>query len=200
MKFSYLFSAFLCLLLLSCNKTTTVSGTVKNSADDSPLEGVSVSLGQSRLDNGQWVSDSETSTTDKNGNYRVDFEGRKDEGVSFIAKKDSFTEKRTSVWSGDSKEINFKMYPIDSWLKLTLYNEHCFKGKIGGNYASPMYHDAVTSLGLHTISIGNSKELLWKVPGGGAIYIMWDTLTNKRENTDSVFIKRGDTTEYTIKF
>ncbi len=58
-----------CLLILSCKRKGTVSGTVTNVFDNKPVEGVEVKVSQtSELNDSKGT---QVSTTDANGNYRI---------------------------------------------------------------------------------------------------------------------------------
>ena len=205
MKYLSIISVLL-LTLISCKKTTTVTGIISDRGTGLPLEGVKVYFGANKiLSRGAVdVIDKAEVVTGLDGEYTVEVEGKGIDYIFIRLTKSGYIRAYKTVDIGTSEVYDRPLNPLDSYLKVRIQNE---SGASSVNYRlkGTPYEDleAVGPNGGYKFSVpfGESVDHLINVPGGGYIQVYWDTLSVAQpHHLDSIYCPRKDTTLYLIKY
>lgn len=203
-------------VISSCVKTTMVHGKFTNYATGKPIEGIRVLLAANRSNNHGGIDNIsvDQDTTDSNGDYSLEVEGKNIEYVLLRAlniPKDFVDPKYRSIKIGKSRTEDFALKPYDAQLNLTVRHEsntiptrfyYYFSGPFFEDQTDPVNPEALKG---EEIPVGSSKTFVHLVPGGDKIDITWDTKKfdftyNKSPNVVSVDCPRNVTTEYTLTY
>lgn len=205
MKYLSIISVIL-LALISCKKTTTLTGIITDRGTELPLEGVEVYFGANRLlKNGRVsVVDKAEVITGTDGKYTVEVVGKDIDYTYILLTKNGFIRVVKEIDIGTSEVYDRPLNPLDSYLKLRIQNESG-ASSIDYRLKGTPYEDivAVGPNGGYRFSVpyGESVDHLINVPGGGFIQVYWDTLSvAKPDHLDSIYCPRKDTTLFLIKY
>ncbi len=194
---------FYCILS-SCERTTTVTGTITDSATGLPLEGVKVNLVANLFKKkGFELVDSSIFVTGADGKYTVEIEGKKISQIFIrMGKPYYFSPEEIYLKKGDCKVFDKKLNPLDAYLAFTVINEtqadelFCF---VGGNL-----YEGNLQIGPGGKGSDIPSTFLLRVAGGDFVRIYWDSklsnLIDKASHVDSIFCPRNDTTQFLLKF
>lgn len=206
-----LFSTSLFLIIVfmffACKKQSTFTGKVINSADDSPIDGASVTLAFTKNNKGveETVAIDET-TTNSGGEYALEVEsGSADHGF-LIAEKNGFAPIEGFVFDpGDCGEQDFVLNPYDAWLSVTVENTSSSAKQFYYNHTGPFLADKIYAFnGIGPFPIGPQAMFneIGVIPGGATVYVNWDIIRTGNipfKNKITVFCNRNDTTFVHIK-
>jgi hypothetical protein len=200
-KLILLLTSFI-LALLACNKDySAITGYVRSSADNKPIEGANVTLSFSKTrqsGGGMETIASDHQLTGVKGQYSLELTAKDAERGHIKAEKKGFAPmKAIRVDPGDSKEIDITLHPYDAWLSLTFENwstqSRTYTYTYTGKYLDS-YLYCVSGCGPFALSPYASRTVTGLIPGGAEITITWND-----NNTHTVFCERNDTTFVNIK-
>jgi hypothetical protein len=198
----------LSVIIISCKKTTMVSGVITDSATGQPMKGVNVPMvAHKSLNRGVLLVDQDEALTDSLGQYVVEVSGKSINNVFILIDKDGYAyEKQVFFDNGSCTEHNWVLNPLDAYLSLKLIND---SGVSGIFYAiSGGLYDGVVTAGTGGIPLKIPKDSsltrVIKIAGGGFNQVQWQDNTHyisgPLKNIDSVFCARNDTTYYELRY
>jgi hypothetical protein len=130
---AYLPILLLLMALLSCKKTTMITGRITDRGTGLPVPEVKLRL--SSFDgrtNPQKLVDEDREVTNTDGNYSLEVTGKHVDFVEvYLEQKNGYVIPEGAFFeSGDCTSLDFELNPYDAYLKLTLQNESNPAGEI----------------------------------------------------------------------
>ncbi len=200
----------LTIALLSCKKTTVISGVVMDSGTGEPLEGAQVYVVALKSSNtNTWdVEDKVDFITGMDGKFDIEVEGKKIGYVGVAFNKAGYGENQgIEVENGTTtKDIVKYLHPFDAVLRLKLVNKSG-ASELHYYYSGQLYENRRFSGpggSPEEIPLGDSVVYYIKVLGGSMNRVVWATQkflgTNIQPNTYQFYCPRRDTTAVEIEF
>ena len=182
-----------------------VSGKITDNGTGLPLEGVRVRLEafKSAPTGGTETVSSDVDSTDVEGQYSLEVEGKNIESIALKIEKPGYVPPPFSHFKNGSCEIkDFALNPIDAWLRLILSHQSSSTDNIYYYLQGPLFQDPRTGYKGVLVPSGEQKVQDIIVPGGQMVTIVWDTVPSpfKTQKQDSVFCPHKDTTSFALKF
>lgn len=198
------------IFLGSCEKTSTITGTVMDSGSGQPVAGIKIDLYANHIGNkGTESVDRDSDISDSLGRYMVEVRGKKSRVDHILIKartdRDYIEPAFRSFEIGECPTVDYVLNPLDAWLNLRIRNESgvsetFYYAVTGAMYEGRRYAGPGGS-GPFSIPLFSTLEHTFRVPGGGFVQIIWGNNNFGSTGTphlDSVFCARRDTTYHTL--